>query len=192
MSLMTRRQLIDRGFAAMLAAGGVLATALLPGNAFSQTITLESLVLKAGEAMPKRYTSSGKNISPPLTWRNLPTNTAELALIFEDIDEPRVHWLIYRIPASLLGLPEGLPQEEVVTHPPKLSGLIHGLTDYKQGGIGYRAPVLLPGNGHRFRFTLYALNAKLGLLPGLDKASLMALIKNHIIAEGQLLVTNGR
>jgi len=192
MSTMTRREFGVRISIGILASGSALLIALLANNAYGQTIALESLVLKPGKAMPKPYTASGKNISPPLVWRNLPTHTMELALIFEDIDEPKVHWLIYRIPASLPGLPEGLPQEEVVAHPPRLSGMIQGLTGFKQGGVGYRGPDPPQGKEHRFRFTLYALNAKLGLLPGLDKESLLTLIRNHIIGEGQLLVTNRR
>src|SRR5437773_8414939 len=136
-------------------AGAVL-TALLAGSAFVQKLTLEIPLMKPGSALPKRYTKKDKNISPPLAWSSLPRDVREFALIFEDIDEPRVHWVVYRIPATLTALPEGLPGDEVFHEPTKLSGIIQGLTDFKHEGPGYRGPEPHPDKEHRYRFTLYA------------------------------------
>lgn len=40
------------------------------------------------EAIPKRYTSEGENISPPLEWSGLPSGTQQLVLICHDPDAP--------------------------------------------------------------------------------------------------------
>ena len=168
--------------------GGVLLIALVAGTAFSQNITLDSPVLRSGKAMPKRYTADGKDLSPPLTWSNIPRDARELALVFEDVENGRVHWLLYRIPVTAPGLREALPSDEVLSEPTKISGTIQGITDFKDAGPGYHGPKASSDKGRRYRFILYALNARLGLLPGLDKASLMILIQDHVIGEGKLVV----
>ena len=149
-------------------------------------------MVKPGKAIPKRYTAEGKGISPPLVWSELPQETRELALVFEDLEGPRVHWLVYSIPTKATSLPEGLPNDEVLSEPSKLAGTIQGITDFKQSGVGYIAPNTKAGELHRYQFTLYALDAKLGLQPGLDKASLMFLVQGHIIGKGELIVTCGK
>jgi Raf kinase inhibitor-like YbhB/YbcL family protein len=168
----------------------LLAASLISGSAFIQNIILESLVLKPGRTMPKRYTAAGDNHSPPLQWTNLPSNALELALIFEDAEDTKVHWLLYNLPASVPGLREGLPDDEVLTEPEKISGSIQGLTDFKRPG--YQGPNPPKGEKRSYRFTIYALNSRLGLQPGLDKPSLMALIRNHIVGIGELTVTCGK
>jgi Raf kinase inhibitor-like YbhB/YbcL family protein len=168
--------------------GSALLLAFLAGNAFGQKITLDCLVLKRGGVMPKRYTAYDKNVSPPLVWSNIPRGALELALIFEDAENARVHWLLYRIPATAPGLKEAIPRDEVLAEPKKILGTIQGTTDFKDLGPGYNGPNLPSEKEHRYRFVLYALDAKLGLAPGLDKASLMALIRDHVMGEGELVV----
>ncbi len=76
-------------------------------------IAVASPTLKADETMPRDYTPDGRNLSPPLTWSNLPAATKEIAVVCEDPDAgnppPFVHWVIYKIPATAKGLPEGIP-----------------------------------------------------------------------------------
>src|SRR2546426_4693910 len=140
----------------------VLST-LLAGSAFVHKITLEIPFMKPGSALPKRYTRQDKNISPPLIWSRLPNDVREFVLILEDIDEPRVHWLVYAIPATLTGLREGLPGDEVIHAPPKLSGIIQGITDFKGEGAGYHGPDPQSDREQHYSFTIYALNAHLAL-----------------------------
>src|SRR5262245_13549314 len=62
------------------------------------TIQLTSSVFNEGEAIPLRYTCDGENISPPLSWSNLPSGTQSLALIVDDPDAPSgtfVHWVAF-------------------------------------------------------------------------------------------------
>lgn len=178
-------------FAQRLGAGIMFVIFLATGT-FAQTITLEIPLLKPGTALPKRYTAEGRALSPPLVWSNLPKDTKELALVFEDLEGPRVHWLVYSIPAKATSVREGMPRDEVLSEPSKLVGTIQGITDFKQSGVGYIAPTARVGKPHRYQFTLYALDAKLGLQPGLDKASLLFLIQGHLLGKGELIVTSGK
>ncbi len=168
----------------------VLFLAALP--LFAQNVTFGIPLLKPGAALPKRYTAQGKSLSPPLAWSGLPNDTKELAVVFEDVDRTRVHWVLYSIPAKVVSLPEGIPRDEMLSEPSKLVGTIQGITDFKGSGPGYIAPVYEPGSPHRYQFTLYALDAKLGLQPGLDKASLLLLLQGHILGKGEFVVTSGK
>src|SRR3954454_24768503 len=91
----------------------MIAGVALAAQAPPQKIVVGSPTLKADETMPRDYTPDGRNLSPPLTWSNLPGATKEIAVICEDPDAgnppPFVHWVIYNIPADAKGLPEGMP-----------------------------------------------------------------------------------
>ncbi|MHC4236074.1 MAG: YbhB/YbcL family Raf kinase inhibitor-like protein, partial [Planctomycetota bacterium] len=73
-------------------------------------LVIQSPAFGHNEAMPQRFTGDGADMSPALTWSDLPAGTRELALICDDPDAPRpepwVHWVIYKVPASATGLPE--------------------------------------------------------------------------------------
>jgi len=56
-----------------------------------QKITVESPTLKADQPIPRDYTADGRNVSPPLTWSNVPAATKELAMILEDPDAGNRH-----------------------------------------------------------------------------------------------------
>src|SRR5205807_814781 len=49
-------------------------------------IIVGSPTLKAGETMPRDYTPDGRNVSPPLTWTDVPPGTKEIAVVCEDPD----------------------------------------------------------------------------------------------------------
>ena len=67
-------------------------------------LIVDSPAMKAGEMMPRDYTPDGRNVSPPLTWSNVPAGTREFAVVCEDFDAgnppPFVHWVIYKIPGD--------------------------------------------------------------------------------------------
>lgn len=146
-----------------------------------------------GEAIPKRNSASGDNVSPDLRWSGLPEGTESLALVVRDPDapgpEPFIHWVVYGIPADAGGLPEGLSTNAVLRSPDEIAGTLQGPTD--AGGTGYFGPRPPAGSGaHRYIFTLYALDTgpdQPGLEPGLDEAELMDAIDGHVLAEEELL-----
>jgi Raf kinase inhibitor-like YbhB/YbcL family protein len=153
-------------------------------NMKTRTIALESGAFADGDPIPRRYSKLGEDRSPALSWSGLPPGTQELALIVDDPDAPRaepwVHWLAYRIPASLTHLPEGVAR--------RASELEQGRNSF--GDLGYGGPRPPSGHGiHHYHFKLYALDAPLSLGEGADKAQLLAAMEGHILAQGELIGT---
>ena len=158
-------------------------------------ITLESPAFANGAPIPVDYTVDGRNISPPLTWRSLPPGTKGLVVTCEDPGAatalPFVHWVLYNVPPTAQGIPEGLPLGLVKDGP--LAGAIQGLQGFERGGPSYRGPA--PPRGapaHRYIFTVYALDTALDLQIGHNKLTLMDKIKDHIIGVGELVGTYAR
>lgn len=156
----------------------------------ADTVVLESPVMKASGPIPLDHTQHGWDFSPPLTWKNLPEGTKELALIFEGPvsakPRPFVHWVVYNIPATAKGLPEELPMEATIEAPKELAGLVQGHTGW--GDPGYRGPWPIRAPDPNYRFKLYAIDADLDLKPGLDKTGLLKAIEGHVIGTGELVV----
>jgi hypothetical protein len=82
----------------------------LPGEA---SVTLSSPTLVApfadgGQILP-RYTCSGPNESPALSWTGAPPEAVEIAITMTDIDAPGyVHWAMSGIDPLTAGLGEGV------------------------------------------------------------------------------------
>jgi Raf kinase inhibitor-like YbhB/YbcL family protein len=147
-------------------------------------MTITSDAFTAHGAIPKKYTGEGADVSPPLTWSGVPQGAKELALICEDPDAPTakpwVHWVVYKIPPMLSGLPEGARDD-----------LTEGQNGFNQ--TGYGGPMPPPGHGaHHYHFHLYALDVSLLASPGLTKDQLLAAMQGHILAEGELVGTYER
>lgn len=140
-----------------------------------------------GGTIPARHAGKGDNLSPPLSWEGVPGGTQELALIVEDGDAPGgdfVHWIIYGIPAGMVGLEEGLPTEG---RPAEGAGLRQGRND--AGGTGYYGPAPPPGKLHHYRFRLLALNEILNLPAKPNKKAFRRAVEGHIIGEATLTGT---
>jgi Raf kinase inhibitor-like YbhB/YbcL family protein len=167
----------------------LIASATLSAQTTPQTITVASPTLKADETMPRDYTPDGRNLSPPLTWSNVPTGAKEIAVVCEDPDAgnppPFVHWVIYKIPATAKGLPEGIPIDPAAPMPPEIAGAIQGVSGFRRPI--YRGPAPPPGKPHHYHFVVYALDADLGLKPGLTRAGLLTAIDGHVIGRGEIV-----
>ena len=179
--------------AALICAGsraGAEETAASKGEDMS--IKVESSVFQAGSAIPKQYTGEGPDVSPPLSWSGVPAEAKALALICDDPDAPRkepwVHWVIYSLPRDTHSFPENVAGQKTLMEP---KGALQGVNDF--GKPGYNGPLPPPGHGvHHYHFKLYALDASLSLAPGATKAQLLAAMKGHILAEGELIGTYER
>ena len=159
----------------------------LPGDSVKEgvkkmTIKVTSPAFEEGGMIPPKYTVDGANISPSLNWETVPEGTQSIALINDDPDAPMgtwVHWVMWNIPPDKKQLPENVPSD------PKLSdGSVQGITDFRQPGYGGPAP---PSGTHRYFFKVYALDTKLNLSTGSNKAQLVKAMEGHILAEGQLM-----
>ena len=135
-----------------------------------------------GEPIPRRHTCEGDDLSPPLTWTEVPEGTTSLALIVDDPDAPRgtfTHWLGWGLDPASGGLPEGeaAPAE--------------GLNDF--GQTGYRGPCPPPGHGpHRYVFRLYALAAEFELEPGATRTEAERALARPSVASAELIGTYER
>jgi Raf kinase inhibitor-like YbhB/YbcL family protein len=167
----------------------ILAGATLAAQAPPQKIVVSSPTLKMDETMPRDYTPDGRNVSPPLTWSGAPPATRQFAVICEDPDAgnppPFVHWLIYKIPATATGVPEGVPIDPAAPMPPEIAGAIQGTSGFRRAI--YRGPAPPPGRPHHYHFVVYALDAALDLSAGLTRADLLDAIKGHVIGQGELV-----
>jgi Raf kinase inhibitor-like YbhB/YbcL family protein len=169
--------------------GIAIAGAAPSAQAPPQKIAVASPALVADHTMPRDYTPDGRNLSPPLTWSSLPAGTKEIAVVCEDPDAgnppPFVHWLIYKIPATAKGLPEGIPIDPAAPMPTEIAGAIQGISGFRRAI--YRGPAPPPGKPHHYHFVVYALDADLGLKPGLTRADLLAAIDGHVIGQGEIV-----
>lgn len=148
---------------------------------------LSSEAFGDGGAMPSRYTCDGENISPPLSWDEIPDGTRELALICDDIDAPIgtiTHWVLYGIDPELNGLREGLAPESGP------SEVTHGRRSF--GKKDYMGPCPPGKKPHRYVFKLHALDSNLGLAPGVKKKDLIKAMEGHIIEVSELVGTYAR
>ena len=154
-------------------------------------LTVNSTAFANKETIPQRFTGDGEDVSPVLSWSGLPDGTKELALICDDPDaptpQPWVHWVIYKIPANVSGLPEKVPTTDRLSDP---AGALQGKNSW--GGIGYRGPAPPPGSVHHYLFKLYALDTELDTPAGLTKEDLLAAMAGHILAQGKLVGTYQR
>ena len=155
-------------------------------------LVVQSEAFSQNQTVPPKYTGDGDDVSPALTWSNLPEGTKELALIMDDPDAPRpepwVHWIIYRIPRDTTGLPENVPGTEKLSEP---GGAMQGKNSW--GRIGYGGPAPPPGHGlHHYHFKLYALDGALDVKSGLNKKQLLAAMEGHILGQGEVVGTYQR
>lgn len=147
---------------------------------------LKSKAFAEGAVIPKKYSCEGRNISPPLSWRNFPPETKSFALIVDDPDAPDpkepirtwVHWILYNIPARVTSLEEGIQKLP--------SGTQAGVNDWKKPAFGGPCP---PIGRHRFFHRLYALDTELENLNNPTKSELEAAMKGHVLAKAELIGT---
>jgi Raf kinase inhibitor-like YbhB/YbcL family protein len=138
---------------------------------------------KDGTTIPDVYTCKGKDISPSLSWKEIPAGTKSIALIMDDPDAPGgtfVHWVLYNVPENTQKLPEGIQHDKTLP-----DGSMQGITDF--GRTGYGGPCPPPGKPHRYYFKIYALDSKINLPPGALKKQLENEMSGHILAKGEII-----
>jgi Raf kinase inhibitor-like YbhB/YbcL family protein len=184
----------------LLAAGGILALASCAtpssttgGNVFSLTSSTfkDGTMLEKKNAgnNPKNPNCIGENISPPLSWSNVPSGTKSFALLMVDPEGRQglgvVHWVAYSIPASVSGFAEG----EVSQPGSKYVG-----GKGTQGMGHYLGPCTPPGTGmHHYTFTLIATDVEPGELPpGLTRDELVTKLNGHSKGAAGLVGLFGR
>ncbi len=146
-----------------------------------KTFTLKSRDV-GGQATNKQvfngFGHAGENISPELSWENVPGGTKSFAITIHDPDAPTGsgfwHWVVFNIPADITGLDSGAGDISKGLMP---QGAVQSLTDFGQPGYGGPCPP--QGHGwHTYMITVFALGV--ATLDGLDKNSMPALVGFNI------------
>jgi len=138
-----------------------------------------------GGEIPLRHAQAGGDVSPAITWDGVPDGAESFVLIVRDVDARTgtgdldlLHWLVWNIPATSTGLPEGVPQG---------AELADGTRQISVTGPEYRGPAPPPTDPpHHYLFELYALDARLtvraaDLPPAETRAAVLAAMAGHIL-----------
>jgi hypothetical protein len=148
---------------------------------------LTSTAFEDGGEIPPRFTCEGGDLSPDLSWDDLPQGTVSLVLIVDDPDAPDPaapkmvwdHWLLYNLPPDG-GLSEGVAPVNLP------AGTLEGVNSWGRTGYGGPCP---PIGRHRYFHILYALDVALPDLGLPDKNRLLEAMEGHILARTQLVGT---
>ena len=137
-------------------------------------LKLTSPAFEHREEIPDGFTCDGANENPPLAWTNVPKGTVEMAVTLEDPDAPGgtfTHWVAWGIDPTSGALPEAeLPD-----------GIIEGEPQYF-------GPCPPPGEPHRYKFTLYAVDTPIELEGGVSTIDdLRAAIKGNVLGKAKLI-----
>lgn len=128
----------------------------------------------------------GEGTSPAISWTNVPAGTQSFVLNMRDMDvarnkttEDQAHWVVWNIPSTATGLPEGVPKG------PKLA---NGAYQISATGQVYRGPgAPATGPQHHYMFELYALDVTLEVQPAADafetRANVMKAMQGHILGK---------
>lgn len=136
---------------------------------------LTSPAFDEGMTIPDRYTCNGEDLSPALELRNIPTDVVSLVLVMDDPDAPVGvwdHWIAFDIEPRE-HIPEGV--ESIGTA---------GKNSWGRPGYGGPCP---PSGTHRYFFTVYALDAELGLSAGATKSAVLDALEGHVLAQATLM-----
>ncbi|WP_096087215.1 YbhB/YbcL family Raf kinase inhibitor-like protein [Agaribacterium haliotis] len=154
-------------------------------------LELSSEDIKNGEFMDKAHEyqgfgCDGDNLSPELSWSEVPADTKAFALLAYDPDAPTGsgwwHWQLVNIPADVRHLPRGAGQEGSKLLP---DNSVQMRNDYGANAFGGACPP--KGHGkHRYQFTLYALSTPLQLPEQASAALVGYMVKAHAIDEASI------
>jgi Raf kinase inhibitor-like YbhB/YbcL family protein len=142
-------------------------------------LKVESNAFDDGGIVPAKYSGGGDNVQPGFTLSNLPPNATSLAIIFHDLDvalggntDDVLHWIVWNIPASAAGIPEGsLPE-----------GSVQGTSTMRQNS--YFGPGAPAGERyHHYVFEFYALSQNLDLPTTSGRAELLEAMQGKVVAK---------
>jgi Raf kinase inhibitor-like YbhB/YbcL family protein len=129
-------------------------------------LLMTTTAFEDGGVIPDKYTQAAGPMapSPELKWSQVPAGTQSFVLLMHD-PEPVLqkgskmditHWLIWNIPGTATGLPEGVAAGQ----------LPDGSRQVSLRSNGYMGPGAPPGPYHHYTFELYALDTKLDVPQG--------------------------
>lgn len=174
-----------------LMAGGLVLTFSIcaqaqAGGTPPPAMRLTTTAFADGAAIPAKYTQAGDQVSPALAWTNVPAGTVSFVLHVHDVDVARnkttddqVHWVVWNIPGSSTGLPEGVPAG---------ADLKDGSHQISASGAMYRGPgAAASGPQHHYTFEIFALDTKIDVAAAADafetRANVMKAMQGHVLGK---------
>jgi hypothetical protein len=167
-----------------------------PNLAGPETLTVTSDAFEDGARLPLPHAGrriGGADLSPDLTWPEVPAATAEILLVTEDIDAPFRQPIVHAIAL--------IDPAVTALDPGALSGSAPGvgvrmLRSFV--GRGYRGPGPIPGHGpHRYVFQVFALGAGVHAADGagletLKPGAVLEAAGGPVLARGKIVGTYER
>ena len=165
--------------------------AAAPGAPAAPPMRLMSNSFIDGGVIPLKNTQAGEQASPQLAWADAPAATQSFVLHMHDMEgarnktsEDQLHWLVWNIPATTRGLPEGVPKGDLKDGSHQTSATGDGV---------YRGPGA-PATGpyHHYVFELFALDTKIDVAanasdPFDTRAKVLAAIQGHVVGKAVYL-----
>jgi Raf kinase inhibitor-like YbhB/YbcL family protein len=170
----------------------VPALAQAPAAPVAPAMTLTVQGFADGGDIPVRFSQAapgvapGEGTSPAISWTNVPAGTRSLVLHMHDMDvtrnrmlEDQLHWIVWNIPPTAKGLPEGTPRG---------AHLADGSYQMSATGPLYRGPgAPATGPRHHYVFELYALNITFDVAPTDDafetRTIIMTAMQGHVLGK---------
>src|SRR3990167_951666 len=94
-----------------------------PGTPAAAPMVMTVTGFPDGGQIPVKFSQAapgvapGEGLSPALNWTNVPAGTQSFVLNMRDMDvvrnkttDDQAHWVVWNIPATATGLPEGVPK----------------------------------------------------------------------------------
>ena len=126
-------------------------------------------------SISSEFTCDGRNISPQLSWEDVPDGTKSFALAVTDPDAHGgmwIHWLVYGISKELREIAQAsLPEEAEEVQ-----------NDFGRTHYGGPCP---PSGTHRYFFIIYALDTEHP--DGLNKRNFFDKIEKHTIEKAEIM-----
>ena len=96
-----------------------------------------------------------------------------------------VHWVVFDLPPGTRSLPEGMAPGEAVA-----GEGVQGRNSWQDNAYGGPCPP--PESEHRYVFTFFALDERLGLGADASKADVEKQMADRVLGRGQLTGLSGR
>ena len=146
------------------------------GNVNSKLVMqISSTAFANNGIIPEKYTCTGENVNPPLSFHGILADARSLALVMDDLSATNgifTHWVVFNMSTTTTGISENSKPRGV---------------EAKNSANLYKYIGPCPPSGeHRYVFRLYAIDKIHEEALITNKATLMAQIQGHILDSAEL------
>lgn len=166
--------------------------AVIPTTAFAKPFTVNVDDLGRDRAFINAqvydgFGCHGENISPRISWTQVPRGTKSIVVTIHDPDAPTAglgwtHWKVVNIPPSTSSIPKGASGNPSLLP----AGALETMTDF--GASKYGGPCPPQGESHRYVVTISALSvASIDVKPESSPALVAYQMHGNIIAQARFV-----